>query len=260
MPFSKRVLIPASGGQRSRPLSRHVCSPAQPLPGNPLPRPHAPAPSYGRGSCLLRYSCREVHSTSSAHPGGPRKYIKTAESEWDKTARRKRTKGRKVTERPLNILAPAQREPPEEASPWQVRAQRRGTSILSPDPLLRGPRDAVAQLRSQRHLLSRRRPEFFENFLRWARRGKPLVAERRGPAPLDSRRAAATLKVVPFSSWRPRLSWAEELLRSPIRILGRFQETQSFGTSDLPGRCHFLKDTVYSSVNWCWKRGQKRRG
>ena len=154
-----------------------------------------------------------------------------------------------MTEGPLNILSPAQGEPPEAASRWQVRAQRRGTSILPPDTLLRGPWDAVAQLRSQRHLLSRCRPEFFENFLCWARRGKPQAAAPQGLASLDGRRAAATLNVVPFRSSRPRLSRGEGLLRSPTRILGRLQETLSFGISDLPGRCHFLKDTIYSSVN-----------
>lgn len=68
-------------GQRPGPLSRHVCPCASPYLETPLLSSTAPLLMVGG---VAYYAARKF--TSVAHPGEPRRYIRTEESDPDQAA------------------------------------------------------------------------------------------------------------------------------------------------------------------------------
>lgn len=175
------MLIPASGGRDPAPFPGTSALALSPYLETPscAPRP----PFLWTGELPVTLPLPGSSLTSSAHPGEPRKYIRTAESERDKAARRKRKRGRKVTERPLSILAPAQRESPESSLPATGRGATARNLALIPGPLASGASGCSRPAPISEVSLTCRGPEFFENFLYWVQRGNPPAAGRRSPAP-----------------------------------------------------------------------------
>lgn len=100
----------------------------------PPAAPHGP-PSQGRGSCSVKLPCREVHIQRPL-PRTP--YKRTKEGDRDQVGKRRKN-GRKVTHRETaeHPCSGAARVTQRAASPRQVRAQGRGTSLLPRDSLPR---------------------------------------------------------------------------------------------------------------------------
>lgn len=131
-------------GQRSSPLSGHICSCASPYLESPLQRPRAPLLMVGG---VAGYAARKF--TSVAHPGEPRRYIRTEESDPGQAAASEE-KGRKKRDlaRPRSIPARRSGSRPERSLSTTGKGAAAQSLALTPEPPAPGPRDALSRLRS----------------------------------------------------------------------------------------------------------------
>lgn len=202
-------------GQIPGPLSGHACPCASPYLETPLLSPAAPLLMVGGVAC---YAARKF--TSVAHPGEPRRYIRTEESDPDQAAA-KEEKGRKKSDltRPPSILARRSGSLPERSLSATGKGAAARNLALNPESPTPGPRDALAWLPigDLRRLWLPAVLSSLKTFCTECGVGSLLQQSSEGQ-PRDGERRAATLKEVPSRSGRPRLPRGVGLL-GPPRLL-----------------------------------------